>query len=419
MILERWAENLASAQAPAEIADLHIRDTLAASFRGLMTADGTSIAEVYAARSQTSDSVTGGIAAIARLSECDDIHLASCVTPGAAVVPVALMLARDNPSLLLRAIAAGYAAGVMLGRAIGASKALSAGIWPSLLAAPVMAAVAASVAHSITPKEMARAMASALDISDGRPTGRPQPYRRWSLFGGAVTAGISRPDIVLEGYAEGRTPDLGLLTESWLRKMAGHDAVDMRVFEGPVPALSETGFKPFPIARQALNAVAAFGRLLDHGLAPEEIESVEVFVPAQNLALLQRPVENNRLTRLCNIGFQLACMALAPEALDDPERAATPELLAFAARVNARADDTLNVHLPDRWPARIEVKAGGRHFVETAIESDFDADSPHLTEALAEKWEGLVPGMDIASRPLSELWQDVQRRVRMMAEQDR
>jgi 2-methylcitrate dehydratase PrpD len=420
-LIERWAENLLRAAARPDIVGLHVRDTLAAAFLGLRTNDGIAIAQVFADAGQHPEMVTGAIAAIARLSECDDIHLASCVTPGAVVVPVALALASDDEEKLCRAIAAGYAAAIMLGRAAGANKALAAGVWPTLLATTPVAAVTAAIAREFTPKQLAQAMAYAFEAADGgTPTVAPQPFRRWSRFSESVIAGITRLDIVVFGHAEERPADLSVLSESWLVNAAGHDAVDMRVFEGPLPALSEVGFKPFPIARQALNAVAAFRRLLDTGLAPEEIESVEVFVPPQNLGLLRRPVESeNRLTRLCNMGLQIACAAFAPDALHDPERSATVPLLEFAKRVTVVADPALDAYLPNNWPARIVVKAGHQRFEHTAIHGDLDSGSPHLRDALAEKWRALVPQIDIASRAPAELWNDVLCRVTMAACRER
>src|SRR5581483_1607582 len=70
----------------------------------------------------------------ARLSEIDDIHLASATTPGGVIVPAALTLAAEcgaDGAALARAIAAGYEAIVRLGRAIDGPHALYRGVWPT------------------------------------------------------------------------------------------------------------------------------------------------------------------------------------------------------------------------------------------------------------------------------------------------
>src|SRR5215211_7938995 len=70
--------------------------------------------------------------ALARLSEVDDIHLASMTTPGAIVIPAALTMARSWPeadaSDLAAAILAGYEAMVRLGLAIDGPAILYRGI---------------------------------------------------------------------------------------------------------------------------------------------------------------------------------------------------------------------------------------------------------------------------------------------------
>src|SRR5262249_60077204 len=86
--------------------------------------------------------------ALARLSEIDDIDLASMTTPGAIVVLGALTLAASRPAAaagdVMAAMLAGYEAMTRLGRAIDGPTVLYRGIWPTHFAAPLrLAAVAA------------------------------------------------------------------------------------------------------------------------------------------------------------------------------------------------------------------------------------------------------------------------------------
>src|SRR6185295_15486203 len=118
-----WAEQLLETRSLQEIVDLHARDTLAAALMGLRSSEGRALAQFYAGRALPAERAAG-VTAIARLSECDDIHLDSCVTPGAIVIPVTLALSdRHSDDEFYRAASAGYAAGLSLGKAIGGVKA--------------------------------------------------------------------------------------------------------------------------------------------------------------------------------------------------------------------------------------------------------------------------------------------------------
>jgi hypothetical protein len=91
MILQSWAEQLLKTPWSPDVIDLHVMDMVAAFLTGVRTKEGEALSELYGGRADISERVAAA-ASIARLSECDDIHLPSCVTPGAVVVPVALAL---------------------------------------------------------------------------------------------------------------------------------------------------------------------------------------------------------------------------------------------------------------------------------------------------------------------------------------
>jgi 2-methylcitrate dehydratase PrpD len=392
MSLQAWAEKLCRATAPRDIVELHAQDAIAASLAGRRTRDGAALEALYRDRGELTASIAA--AAIARASESDDIHLASCVTPGSAVTFVAVTFAKGDAAKKASAMAAGYAAGITLGLAIGGARALANGVWPTLLAAPLMAAVAASITRGHDAKILGPAMALALAGSNGK-AGRPagEPSGRWFLFAEAVARGVAASDAAAQGFRG----DPDLLSKSWLSAQAGHDGIDMDVFEAPLPSMSEVEFKPFAIARQGLNAVTAFQRVLKNGVDPKRIESIDVSVPAMNVALLTRPVTGeDRLSRLCNMGFQLACAAFAPECLYDPDRVATPSLLEFAKRVTVAAAKDLETYLPHHWAARVVVKAGQQSFTEVLIRNEFDSNAPDFAARLQDKWNRMLPEMNDA-----------------------
>jgi 2-methylcitrate dehydratase PrpD len=269
-------------------------------------------------------------------------------------------------------------------------------------------------------------MALALAGSNGRPA-RPmgEPSGRWFIFGEAVLKGIRASIAAGQGFQG----DLALLSPAWLAMQAGHNATDFDVLESAAaPLLSDVGFKPLPIARQAANAVAGFQTLLSRGLDCNEIDRIDVFVPAMNVALISRSLQpSERLSRLSNMGYQLACAALAPEMLYDSERTDRPTLplIEFAARVNIFPESELEVYLPHRWPARIAVQAGKRRIEETLIALPFDCDAPELAQRLKDKWHRLLSPDEMqdfseeihASR--EALWQIIQGHVSMAAQSKR
>src|SRR5258705_7305236 len=241
MILRSWAEALSNAAGPAEIIDLHVQDALAAFHAGIATRDGQALARLY--RGSLPEHAAA-VAAIARASECNDIHLSSCVTPGAAVIPVALAFAKNRTDAEVQhAIAAGYAVGLNLGVAIGGATALANGVWPTLLAAPLMAAVTTSRLLGHDSERLAHAMALALARASGRigrPTGTPSD--RWFAFAEAVARGIRAAEAAGHGF----TGDPALFSGGGLAREAGPHPLHIAPIQIPPAAISPGGLQPVP-----------------------------------------------------------------------------------------------------------------------------------------------------------------------------
>ena len=393
-----------------DVIDLHVNDTIAAFLTGLRTKDSQALLHRYGGSTDRSERAAAA-SAIARLSECDDIDLPSCVTPGAVVIPVALAFTGDRDSSEFdTAVSAGCAAGLLLGRLMGGTHALARGIWPTLAAAPVMAAVTASVLTTRDPEQLAHALALTLASADGRIG---NPAERWALLADAVLRGVR----TAEAVANGARGDLDFLPE-------GVDGIRVAgMLGGALDGVAHVGFKPFPIARQGANAVVAFQRLLSKGVDPTRIDAIEVFVPAINVALLNRAV-SDRLSRLCNMGLQLAAAALAPDMLYDPERIVQTDLTAFAQRVSVNAANDLEDSWPYRWAARVVVHVGRERVEETVVQAPFDHDASGLDQLLQQKWHRMLSPQDLSvlnheqpvARHYATLWDQIERRVRTATE---
>ena len=381
---------LAQAAPPADL-ELRIADALNAAFAGLATQEG----DMLVGRIAPSDAAGRATlaAALARLSETDDIHLGSCITPGSVVVPVALALAQDrrdvDAELFGRAVAAGYGAGLRLGTAIGGARAMEAGVWPTFVAAPLMAATTAAVLRGCDAAGLANAMALALAGRSGR-LGKPvgNDTARWIAFGRAVGSGIEAAADAAAGFVA----DPGIVSEAWLAAQSAPHLVDAGALSRrDGPGIEDTGWKPFATARQGAAAVAAFRQLLDEEeIDPAQIDRVLVEVPTASHPLVSRPlVASDRLSTLSSAAYQLAVAALAPDLLYDVARRAVPDarLLALARRIDAKAAADLDADWPRSWAGRVSVDIGGRTLQRQVTRLASDAGSDEAEAAVRRKFD--------------------------------
>src|SRR5256884_1456749 len=174
--LERLGSHIAASECPSdaarELVELHLIDTVGALIASARTVEGLGLLQFRAAmRARGQGAWALDLAtrcALARLSEIDDIHLPSMITPGAIVIPGALTLAGALPALaaddVIAAILAGTEAMTRLGRAVDGPAILYRGVWPTYLAAPFgMAAVAARLLD-LDEEVSAHALALALTL---------------------------------------------------------------------------------------------------------------------------------------------------------------------------------------------------------------------------------------------------------------
>ncbi len=144
--LHSLAEYVVHAQFSTERSELsaHILDTVTAWICGQATPEGEQLGkklneEHPILRGVLQDDVLNQVivnCAITRLSEIDDIHLASCITPGSVIIPTALTLCSNlkvdfSLTTFTDAVIAGYDLMTRLGKAIKGTELLYRGIWPT------------------------------------------------------------------------------------------------------------------------------------------------------------------------------------------------------------------------------------------------------------------------------------------------
>jgi 2-methylcitrate dehydratase PrpD len=351
-----------------ERVELHLTDTVAAALAGACIPEGKALQNFGAALS-LADRV-GRRAAAIRLTEIDDIHLPSCTTPSAGIVPVALALAASlqnfDPDAVASAIWVGTEIMTRIGTAAGGPQILYRGIWPTYLAAPVAAAATAARLFGLDEPRTGHALSLAFMLMAGG-VGRIHgaPSGRWFLYANAVAGGVAAAEAARADYRG----DSQLLDKTWLTDTHGItlDSVGLtdRLGIGSVyPALS---IKPFCSAKQAIAAVEAFRTIVHkENVRRDAIAKIQVHVPPAYAGMVATRAEPGaRQSTLVSVAYQIALAALAPERLYDVDRS-TPtvdtDVMQFAEKVEVISDTGLESFYPQHWPAEVEVEADGKTF---------------------------------------------------------
>jgi 2-methylcitrate dehydratase PrpD len=377
-------------EAQRERLRLHVADTAIASLAGASILEGKSL------RALTDSSALPAriaqVAAATRLTEIDDIHLPSCVTPSAGVVPVAMMLAAEtanfDPAEIASAIWAGTEIATRLGVAVDGPKILYRGIWPTYLVAPVAAAATAARLFGLNEARTGHALSLAVMLMAGG-VGRIHgaPSGRWFLYANAVAGGVAAAQAARADFRG----DPEVLDKTWLNDTHGI-ALDQKLLTAELGASSvyaQLSLKPFCSAKQAIAAVNAFQALLANGVRPDGISKVQVRVPPSYAGMISTCAEAGvRISTLVSVAHQLALAALAPEALYDIDRSGPKidEALAqFAARVEVAADPNLLPFYPQHWPAEVEVTVGGEVLRQRVVEAVGDPEHPLDASGVSDK----------------------------------
>ncbi len=339
-------------------AQRHLTNTVAAWLAGATTQEGRAL---LAFRTPGEIDI-GTPSALARLSEIDNIHLASATTPGGVVIPAALTLAaaRGADGVALRdAIVAGIEAMVRLGLALDGPQVIYRGIWPTYFAAPFGIAAMASRLLGLDAKQAGHALALALTFAaPGVGHHNATTTSRWFAIAQATRNGL----IAAQAAQAGFTSDLSLLDGGFLHGIYGI-APKLDAFTealGERFALDATSFKPWCAARQTMAATQALKEILADGVSPTQIQAIEVAVPPPYLKMTDHGVvAGDRASHLTSLPYHLAIAACDPDAEFDiaqSPQSVSEAVRAFLAKVTVVADEALLAHYPAAWPARLVVR---------------------------------------------------------------
>jgi len=384
---------------------LHIVDTIGARLAGSRTDEGMAVGRVVASsRDDLVSAVIEGCAQ-ARCTEIDDIHLASCTTPGSVVVSTALALAREEAQGLrtmrdfAAAALAGYEALVRLGEAIDGPVVLHQRVWPTYFAAAFGSAATACRAFGLSVDQTAGALATALAFCSGTavPAARPSSSR-WITLGVAAANGVQAAKSAREG-----------LTSTGRPVVARPRRLTFGL--GTRYLFDDVGVKPYPIARQALAAVEAARQIVDsERVEPVAIDEIVVSLPEGQRAIVDRPaLPSSRFESIVSVQYQIALALLAPDRLTDVRR--TPpfvdaRLRRLMSRVRVRRAPELDRHYPRAWPARVDLRAHGRRHRRIVMHPRGDSRNPFEWNDEAQKFcqlAGPILGVTAAEEFISNM----------------
>jgi 2-methylcitrate dehydratase PrpD len=357
--------------AERELVALHLMDAVGAWIAGAHTAEGSALLRFRAAMSEArpaGDALALDLAtrcALARLSEIDNIHLASMTTPGGIVVPAALTLAAATPAAtaddVIAAILAGTEAMIRLGRAIDGPAVLYRGIWPTYFAAPFAIAAVAARLNRLDGRATANALALALILAaPGVGHHNASTTSRWFAVGQAAGHGLTAALAAQRGF----TSDLALGEGPFFSSIYGVKP-DLAAFTdrpGEGTALAEVSFKPWCAARQTMAATQALREIIESGVAPAAMDEIRVSVLPPHLKMIDHGVvDGDRASYLTSLPYCMAVAAAAPEMAFEVQQA--PRQVPAGVRtvmekIKLQADESLLSNYPRTWQARVSVLTG-------------------------------------------------------------
>ncbi len=327
----------------------------------------------------------------ARLTETDDIDIASCTTVGSVIVPASLLLSFNKGATgeeLIEGVVTGYEIITRLGAAVNGAEIIYRGIWPTYLCGAIGVAAVGSKILGLSLEQTKNALAIALAMSPGI-AGKIKSglTSRWLTLGCAVQNGLIACLAASRGFAGDQT-----VLEGSFSSLYGLGLKPQILLEGLGERyqIGRVNFKPYCSARQAIASIEAFQWLLHtHRIVPQSIEDVEVIVPRQYSQMIDRPgFPDDRLASITSIRYQLALAAFYEEDLFDVERKILrneQKVHTFMQKIHVTPSDPLTAIYPKKWPGRISLRVDGRRYEYEVMAPKGDIDQPMTWEDVENK----------------------------------
>jgi len=326
-----------------------------------------------------------------RLTETDDIDIASCTTIGSVVVPAALLFAIKKGATgkeFFEGVVTGYEIFTRLGAAVNGAEIIYRGLWPTYLCGAIGVATVGSKIIGLTPEQIKNALAISLTLSTGI-SGRVKTglTSRWLTLGCAAQNGLIACLGAARGFAGDQTVLEGIFSSAY-----GLDLKSEILLEGLGKdfRMEKVNLKPYCSARQAIASIEAFRWLLHtFPIVPESIETIEVSVPRQYSEMIGRPgLPDDRLGSITSVRYQLALAAFYEDDLFDIERRLLrndKKVEALIQKVRMTPSDPLTAMYPKRWSGKITLRAAGKSYEHEVLSPRGDADQPMTWEDVEQK----------------------------------
>jgi 2-methylcitrate dehydratase PrpD len=383
---------------PATLAttQLHVFDSAAAIHAGANSTEGKAtdgvFRRLYPNGGPAADAARLCVAG--RLTECDDIDLWSCTTPGVVVLAVALAateLTSVSPQTFTEAIVAGYHVMANLGTAANGPLIVYGARWPTFLCGAVTAATVLGKILGLSEERLLHALAIAASMTTGL-AGRitTDPTSRWLTLGCAVQAGMA----AAIGAADGLQGDAAIFGASF-----DLDLDRFASWTSPPPAIDRISLKPYHSSRQALATTDAFKVLLaEEAIDGATIEEIAVFCQSQYAGMIDRVKAPRSKGETRSIRYQLALAAFYPAELYDIERAVLhtdePRVAKLMNAVTVSTSEQLTALYPRLWAGTVRVKTPRGTFERELLHPSGDVENPLSWADIEKKWTtafGFVP----------------------------
>jgi 2-methylcitrate dehydratase PrpD len=333
------------------------------------------------------------MATAAHCGELDDIRGGAGTCIGAMIVPGLIAIAEKHGGSgrsFVSATIAGYETIARVGLSIDASKLFARGWWPSTVCGAFGVTAAGAKFLNWSAAQMANCLGIASLLTGGMLTGGQEgATARHLAFGRAAQNGI----LALQATERGLSGP----------KRAFEDPRGFCLTLSAEPRweflqncttfyLLEVAFKPYPCARQLHAGVEALLKLIQQQeIVPTAIETIELFVPTQNAAMVNRPtIPSSRAATLGSGQYVMAVTALRGKidlASFEDEYLHSEDVHQLMAKVRVNACAELDRHFPQYWSGRVMVTLkDGRMLSEEVIVPKGERENPMMRADLDAKF---------------------------------
>ena len=345
---------------------------------------------------------------LAHSLDFDDTHAAASLHPGAPVIPAALAAGEmegASGATVLAAIIAGYEITCRVALALPAGEHYDRGFHPTATCGAFGAAGAAARVFGLDAEQVAGALGTVLSqtagslqfLANGAWTKRFQ-------VGWAASNGLVAATLVREGFRgasealEGR--------HGFMRAYAPNPTPERAVRDlGTVFELMRTAVKPYPSCRYGHAGIdAALALRSEHGLRPEEIDSVTLGLPRAGMMLIGEPAAKKADPRNVVDGqfsgpFVIAS-ALATGAMgwDSYTLVNDAVIKGLLAKIRCEFDPEIEAEFPANMSGRVTISARGRTISRKVVVPKGEPPNFLTDDELRMKFSGLVDTMLGADR---------------------